>query len=174
MAKENTGVKAKKVKLDASDMIVRGFAYVFITLFAVLCLFPFLLIVATSFTSEPSIMKYGFQIWPREFSLYAYQLIFKTPMVMIKTYGLTIGLTVTGTVIGLFIVAMTGYALQRPDFPFRNGISFYIYFTTLFSGGLVPFYLLVVKYLHLKDSYFAILLICLTNANKTNSKGLRY
>ena len=77
---------------------------------------------------------------------------------MIKTYGLTIGLTVAGTIIGLFIVAMTGYALCRPDFPFRNGISFYIYFTTLFSGGLVPFYLLVVKYLHLKDSYFAILL----------------
>ena len=158
MAKEKTAVKAKKVRLDASDKIVRGFAYVFISLFAALCLFPFLLIVATSFSSEKSIMQYGFQIWPREFSLYAYQLIFKTPMVMIKTYGLTIGLTVAGTIIGLFIVAMTGYALCRPDFPFRNGISFYIYFTTLFSGGLVPFYLLVVKYLHLKDSYFAILL----------------
>ena len=71
---------------------------------------------------------------------------------------MTIGLTLVGTLIGLFLVAMTGYALQRRDFPYRNKIMFYIYFTSLFSAGLVPFYLLIVQYLNLRDSYLAILL----------------
>ena len=143
MAKEKTAVKAKKVRLDASDKIVRGFAYVFISLFAALCLFPFLLIVATSFSSEKSIMQYGFQIWPREFSLYAYQLIFKTPMVMNKTYGLTIGLTVAGTIIGLFIVAMTGICIVQTGFPIPEwNIILYLFYNpvqwrpcTLLSSG---------------------------------------
>jgi ABC-type glycerol-3-phosphate transport system permease component len=67
-------------------------------------------------------------------------------------------MTFCGTLLGLFIISMTGYALQRKDFPFRNGISFYIYFTTLFQGGLVPYYILVTKYMHLKDNYLAVFL----------------
>jgi ABC-type glycerol-3-phosphate transport system permease component len=63
-----------------------------------------------------------------------------------------------GTGVGLLIIAMTGYALQRRDFPFGNPISFYIYFTSLFSGGLVPFYLLMVQTYQLRDSYLAVLL----------------
>ena len=68
-----------------------------------------------------------------------------------------------GTLLGLFIIAMTGYALQRKDFPFRNGIMFYIYFTSLFSAGLVPFYLLIKQTLNLGDTYWAILLPLLMN-----------
>ena len=74
------------------------------------------------------------------------------------SYGLTIGLTVVGTFTGLFIIAMTGYALSRKDFPFRNGISFYIYFTSLFSAGLAPTYLMMTQTYHLKDNYLAVLL----------------
>ena len=72
-------------------------------------------------------------------------------------------MAVVGTLIGLFIIAMTGYALQRKDFPFRNGIMFYIYFTSLFSAGLVPFYLLIKQTLNLADTYWAILLPLLMN-----------
>lgn len=77
---------------------------------------------------------------------------------MIGAYVVTICLAVVGTAIGLFIISMTGYALQRRDFPFRNGIMFYIYFTSLFSAGLVPFYLLIVQTLNLRDTYWAVLL----------------
>jgi multiple sugar transport system permease protein/putative aldouronate transport system permease protein len=70
----------------------------------------------------------------------------------------TILLTVIGTGIGLSIIAMTGYALQRKDFPFRNGISFFIYFTSLFQAGLAPYYLLMTQTYHLKDNYLAVLL----------------
>jgi len=82
---------------------------------------------------------------------------------LVGAYVLTILLTLTGTLIGLFVISMTGYALQRRDFPFRNGISFYIYFTSLFTAGLVPFYYIMIKVYGLKDSYLAILFPLLMN-----------
>jgi putative aldouronate transport system permease protein len=103
-------------------------------------------------------MENGFSLWPKEFSTFAYEIVFKNPRLVIGSYMVTLMITVVGTAVGLFIVAMTGYALQRQDFLYRNKISFYIYFTTLFSGGLVPFYLLITQYLHLKDNYLAVLL----------------
>ncbi|WDM31404.1 ABC transporter permease subunit [Paenibacillus mucilaginosus] len=143
---------------DRSSLIIRIVSYVFIALLAVSCLLPFVLIVATSLTSEASILKNGFNLWPKEFSTYAYRIVFENPELIIGSYIVTLGITLVGTAVGLFLVAMTGYALQRPDFHFRNKISFFIYFTTLFSGGIVPFYLLITQYLHLKDNYLAVLL----------------
>ncbi|MBD8070635.1 carbohydrate ABC transporter permease [Bacillus sp. PS06] len=144
--------------IDFSTIIVRVVGYCFIGLFAISCLLPFVLIVSSSFSSEGAIMEHGFSLWPKEFSTFAYEIVFRNPRLVIGSYVVTMLITVVGTAVGLFIVAMTGYALQRQDFLFRNKISFYIYFTTLFSGGLVPFYLLVTQYLHLKDNYLAVLL----------------
>ena len=79
-------------------------------------------------------------------------------MAILRAYGVTASLTVIGTAMGLFIVAMTAYVLQRKDFKWRNKVSFFFYFTTLFSGGLVPWYILMVKYLGLKDSYLSLLI----------------
>ncbi|MFD2613494.1 carbohydrate ABC transporter permease [Paenibacillus gansuensis] len=146
------------MRTDAATVAVSWFGYVFISLFSLCCLLPFLLVVGTSFTAEGSIHKHGFNFWPREFSTFAYKIVFENPDLILGSYAVTILITAAGTAIGLFLVAMTGYALQRPDFEYRNGISFFIYFTTLFSGGLVPFYLLMTQYLHLKDSYLAVLL----------------
>ena len=146
------------VRLDSSDRIIRGVTYVVITIFSLFCIIPFWMIIASSFASEQSIRMSGFTLWPKEVSLYSYELLFRSPDQMIGAYVVTICLTALGTLIGLFIIAMTGYALQRKDFPFRDGIMFYIYFTSLFSAGLVPFYLLIVQTLGLRDSYWAILL----------------
>lgn len=146
------------VKLDRSDMIIRGFTYVIVTLFSLICVIPFWMIIASSFASEASIRTSGFCLWPKEFSAYSYELLLRSPDQMIGAYVVTIGLAVVGTAIGLFVISMTGYALQRKDFPFRDGIMFYIYFTSLFSAGLVPFYLLIVQTLNLRDTYWAILL----------------
>lgn len=145
-------------RTDFSTLCIRLFSYISITIFSLCCLVPFVLILATSFTSEASIMKSGFNLWPKEFSTFAYKIVFENPRVMVGSYIVTFLITFVGTAIGLFIVAMTGYALQRPDFPYRNKISFFIYFTTLFSGGIVPFYLLMTQYLQLKDNYLAVLL----------------
>lgn len=145
-----------RVKLDGADIFIRGFTYVFTSIFALCCLFPFLLIVMSSFATEDSIRRTGFTIWPSEFTTYSYELIFKAPDMMIGSYLVTIIMTITGTAVGLFIIAMTGYALQRRDFPYRNKISFYIFFTSLFNAGMVPFYLMMVQVYNLRDSYFAV------------------
>lgn len=158
MIAQQTVVKSKKVKLDASDKFIRGFTYVVVSIFALLCVAPFWMIVASSFSTEEAIRRTGFTIWPSDFTTYSYELIMRSPDQLVGAYIVTIALTLVGTVIGLFIIAMTGYALQRRDFPFRNGISFYIYFTSLFSAGLVPFYYLMMKVYGLKDSYLAVLL----------------
>lgn len=144
---------SNKVKLGASDKIVRGFGYVVITIYALACIFPFLLILGSSFTAEEVIRTEGVQLIPKQFTLAAYEMVCKGGGIW-KSYLLTIILTVVGTAVGLTIIAMTGYALQRKDFPFRNGISFYIYFTSLFSAGLAPYYLLMTQTYHLKEQLF--------------------
>ena len=133
-------------------------SYTIITIVALICLIPFLLVLAGSFTEEKEIIMNGYSLFPSKLSLAAYKTALKEPMDILRAYGVTISVTVLGTSLGLFIVAMTGYVLQRKDFVLRNKISFFFYFTTLFSGGLVPWYILMVKYLHLKDNYLALLL----------------
>jgi ABC-type glycerol-3-phosphate transport system permease component len=139
-------------------MALRGFTYVSMSAAALVGVLPFLLILGSSFTTEDSIRRTGFALIPPVFSTQAYQIIFKSPDSLAGAYLLTIALTAVGTALGLFVIAMTGYALSRKDFPFRNAIAFYIYFTSLFSGGLVPFYLLMVQTYQLRDSYLAVLL----------------
>jgi len=124
---------------------------------------PFIIVISGSLTSEKYIIANGFSIIPREFTTKAYQLALSNPMAIIKAYIVTTSITLMGTFIGLFLLSMTSYVLQRKDFEWRNKISFYIYFTSLFSGGLVPWYILMVSYLHLKDNYLALLLPPLLN-----------
>jgi len=146
-----------KIKLTASDYVIRGIGYVFITLFAIASIFPFLVILGTSFETEENIISYGVTLIPRSFTTAAYELVIKGGTIW-ASYGLTIILTIVGTCIGLFICAMTGYALQRRDFPYRNAISFFIYFTSLFQAGLAPYYLLMTQTYHLNNTYWAVLL----------------
>jgi multiple sugar transport system permease protein/putative aldouronate transport system permease protein len=149
---EMTGVK---VKLGVSDIIIRAFGYILITFYALACIFPFLIIIGTSFTSETVIRAEGVQLIPKEFTTKSYEMVMRGGMIW-KSYGLTITLTLCGTIVGLLVIAMTGYALQRKDFPLRNVISFYIYFTSLFSAGLAPYYLLMTQTYKLNDSYLAV------------------
>jgi putative aldouronate transport system permease protein len=150
--------RPRKVRLDKSDYMLRGISYFTVTLFTLFCALPFIMIVSASFSSEGAIMREGFGLLPKEFTLDAYEYIFRAPRQIIGSYVVTILMTVCGTALGLFIIAMTGYALQRRDFPFRNWISFFIYFTTLFSAGLAPTYLWVARDLGLKGSYLAVFL----------------
>ena len=152
------GMHASHIRKDSSQIMINILTYIFVTVFCIICILPFWMIISSSFATEESIRRAGFTLWPVDFSTYSYELLFRSPDQMIGAYVVTIILTLVGTLIGLFLIAMTGYALQRRDFPYRNKIMFYIYFTSLFSAGLVPFYLLIVQYLNLRDSYFAILL----------------
>lgn len=149
---------SNKVKTDASGRVLKWTAYLSVTLFTILCALPFVLIISASFSSEGIIAKEGFGLLPKGFTLEAYNFVFRYPKMIIGSYAVTIALTTIGTFCGLFIIAMTGYALQRKDFPFRNSLSFFIYFTTLFTAGMAPSYIWVSRYLGLKGSYLAVLL----------------
>jgi len=146
------------VRRTTSDYFVELIAVLAIATFTLLCVLPFLLIVSTSFSSEEIVRIKGFSLLPQSLSFEAYKMIFQNGKVIIGSYIVTILLTAAGTLLGLSIISMTGYALNRQDFPFRNGISFFIYFASLFSAGLAPYYLLMVKLYHLKDNYLAVLL----------------
>ncbi|MCD8395696.1 MAG: carbohydrate ABC transporter permease [Lachnospiraceae bacterium] len=150
--------QAGKIKHGKDVIALQVMAYTFCTLIALFCLIPFIMVISGSFSSEESIIQNGFSLLPQDFSLEAYKTVFESPMVVIRAYAVTIGLTATGTVLGLLLQTMTAYVLSRKDFEWRNGFSFFFYFTTLFSGGLVPTYLLYTRTLKLQDSYLALLL----------------
>ena len=145
-----------KIKMGRSTVFVRIVSYLVVTLFALICLLPFILMISASFSTESVINKEGFGLLPKGFTIAAYSWVFRYPKMIIGSYAVTILMTVGGTVVGLFIIAMMGYALQRKDFAFRNGISFFIYFTTLFSAGMAPTFIWVSRYL--KGNYMAVFL----------------
>lgn len=145
-------------KMTKDQMIVNIIGYILIGIFALVCVIPFYLIIVASFTDESELIRNGYPIIPTAFSVQSYLLCLKNPVAIAKAYGTTIGVTVVGTAFAVFIATMTGYVLSRKDFPWRNKFSFFFFFTTLFSGGLVPWYMLCVRYLHFKNSYIGILL----------------
>jgi multiple sugar transport system permease protein/putative aldouronate transport system permease protein len=151
-------MKIKGVKMTASTAVVRMISYLCVSVFSLLCLLPFLLMVSASFSNEGVINQEGFGLLPKGFTITAYSWVFRYPKMILGSYGVTILMTVCGTLMGLFIIAMTGYALQRQDFPLRNVLSFFIYFTTLFTAGMAPTYIWVSRYLNLKGSYMAVFL----------------
>ena len=145
-------------RMSIEEKTFRAVGYTLITGFAILCLIPFLIIIASSFSSESYIIQHGYGLIPGDFTLESYASIFKNPASVFRAYGVTTVVTVVGTIGGIFINTMTGYVLQRKDFPWRNKFSFYFFFTTLFSGGLVPWYILCIKYLKLGNSLLALIL----------------
>ncbi|GHV02898.1 sugar ABC transporter permease [Spirochaetia bacterium] len=146
----------KKNKID--DNILKIVCYVIVGLFALPCLFPFVVMITSSFMPEREIITEGYKLFPKTLTLSAYQFLLRNPKKIINAYKVTIFNTAFGTAFALFFMSMAGYVLNRKDFKYRNFFSFFIYFTTLFSGGLIPSYILMVKHLHLKDSILAMIL----------------
>lgn len=151
------------VALSGDRRAFNFLAYFSIILLTVICLLPFWLVVIGSFTSEAEIYARGYSMWPHEFSLEAYRLAFKYPDQVFRAYGITVSITALGTFVSLLMTSMCGYALQRDDFRSRNFFTMFVFFTMLFNGGLVPWYLLVTNYLKLKDTYWVMILTLLVN-----------
>ncbi len=156
--------QSTKIRQTIDNKILIAVFYVVIGLFALLCLFPFVLMITSSFMKESEIVAEGYKLFPNEWSLTAYQFLLGKSDKLVRAYQVTIFNTVVGTCLGLFFMSMAGFVLNRKDFKYRNGFSFFIYFTTLFSGGLVPTYINMVNNLHLKDSIWAMILPGLMSA----------
>ncbi|MGG1514548.1 carbohydrate ABC transporter permease [Paenibacillus oryzisoli] len=136
----------------------QGLIHLVFVIISVLMVLPFALVVIISVTSEASILKNGYQFIPEALSLDAYRYVLETPEIILQAYGITAFITVVGTLAGLFVTAMTAYVISRRDYRYNRVTTFYVFFTMLFSGGLVPVYILITQYLHMKDTLFALIL----------------
>lgn len=131
---------------------------------AAVCIVPFLFVLMVSFTSEASLQVNGYRFWPEEWSLEAYKYIFKSGSNIIRAYGITIIVTITGTILGLIIMTTFAYALSRKNFAYRKFFTKLIFIPMLFSGGMVSSYLVVTKFLGLKNNILALILpICVSS-----------
>ncbi len=135
----------------------------FIVVCTVFFLLPFLLVISISFTDEEA-LRQGFSLIPEKFSLQGYQYVFKRPGKIIDAYIVTSFQAFGGAFLSIFVMSLCAYPLSRTSFRLRKPITFYIFFTMLFGGGLVPSYILNAQYLHLKDSVWVYILPSLATA----------
>lgn len=147
-----------KIKKSKSTKAFNIISYTVVMLMTIICLLPFIILISGSFSSENALRFEGIGIFPKDFTIQAYSLIFKAPQTIIRAYGVSIFITVVGCVLGVFLTTMTAYVISRKDFKYRNAFSFFFYFTTLFNGGMVSTYIFYIQYLHLKDSLWALIL----------------
>ncbi|MFS0724175.1 carbohydrate ABC transporter permease [Paenibacillus sp. 1P07SE] len=141
---------------------IDAFSYLFMILFSIFCIVPFILIISSSLSDEKAVQETGFVLFPKEFSLFAYKVIFQDSAIF-SAYQTTIIFTVLGTALCLILTSAMAYALSVRTFAHRNKIAFFVYFTMLFNGGLIPTYLLTAKYLGLSDNILVYILPALVN-----------
>ncbi|WP_372630659.1 carbohydrate ABC transporter permease [Cohnella sp.] len=142
--------------MKTNDMNQVAVHAIFILL-AAFCLIPFVLLFMSSVSSESSIVNNGYSFWPKEFSLEAYTYLWSQKSAMFNSYGVTILITLVGTFVGLLISALLAYPLSRRDLPMRGILSFLVFFTLLFNGGLVPTYLIYTEVFHMKNTLMALI-----------------
>lgn len=132
--------------------------------FALACVFPFLLVMVISFTDEKTLARDGYSLFPKKWSLDAYSYLFKAGDQLLRSYGVTILVTVIGTAISLVFISLFAYAISRKTFKYRKFFSFMAFFTMLFNGGLVPSYIVTTRLLGLGNSLWALILPLAVNA----------
>ncbi len=152
-----------KKPVGRDRIIFNILSYIILAVLSIICLLPFLLVLSGSFSSQQSIQLHGYRLIPETFSLDAYKMLFKIPEELFRAYGVTITVTVVGTVLGLLLTSMAAYVLASKDFRYRYQVSFFFYFTSIFGGGLVPWYIFNTKYLHFHNSIIALILPILIN-----------
>ena len=123
---------------------------------SVICVLPFIVIISGSFTSNSVIIRKGFSLLPREFTTEAYKTIFKNPADILQAYKMNFYYTIVGTALGLLVITLTAYVISRKEFKYRNTVSFLIYFTTIFGGGMIPWYVMYANVLNLRGTTLAI------------------
>jgi putative aldouronate transport system permease protein len=142
-----------------------NFIFLLILLAGVVCVAaPMALIVIISFSSEASIAAKGFSFFPSGWTLRAYSYLFRTGNQLFQSYIITIFYTAVGTVISLIVMTLFAYVLAQRRFVFQRALTWYLFVTMLFSGGLIPSYILIVKYLHMRDTVWVFLLGGVVNA----------
>ncbi|SCP98002.1 carbohydrate ABC transporter permease [Anaerobium acetethylicum] len=142
------------VKKDTGFQII---AQLIMMILCILVIFPLALLIMSSISPEADIVKSGYSLIPRSLDFSAYKYIFGEGSIF-HSYFITIAVTLTGTVVGVIMTTMISYTLTVPGLPGKGFISFYVLFTMLFSGGLVPSYMMWSNIFHIKNTVFALLI----------------
>lgn len=152
-------MKHKMKHLSLKQSGVGKFSYIFLAIMSVVFLFPMFLAIMVSITSQDSIRQFGFQIIPTEFSLEAYRMLLdEYASSLLRSMTLTVGTGIIQPVLSIILTVCMAYPLSQPDFKGRDFWRKYLVVTMLFSGGLIPTYILYTKYLHLKNNILIYLL----------------
>lgn len=142
-----------KIKEDRG---IRAASNIILALFSLACLLPFILLIISSFTDEAIVALKGYSFFPEKLSIYAYAYLSSKSVEIGRSYLISIVLTILGTSSSLAITSLLAYPLSKPQLPFRNVFNFFVVFTMLFSGGLVPSYLIYTQIFHIKNTFFAL------------------
>lgn len=134
------------------------FSHLFFIVVSLIMLLPFLLVLSISFSNEMDIAKHGYRFIPLKVDFSAYKYVFANPGPIVNGYMVTIFISVVSMVFSTLLMAMIAYALSREIMQHKSAISFYLYFTMLFGGGMVPTYILITQYLHLTDNLLVYIL----------------
>jgi putative aldouronate transport system permease protein len=148
---------ARPSSLKSQKRISSFIIHLIMTGVGILMLLPFWLVISASFTQNTSLVLEGYRIWPVKFSLEAYNYLFLSPESLVQAYGVTMFVTLFGTFFGLMIMAMIGFGLARIQGTTRRVLSIIVLFPILFSGGLIPFYLIMTQVYHINNSLLALI-----------------
>jgi putative aldouronate transport system permease protein len=151
-------VKMKKRPFNTVSTPVSVAIHIFFIICSAACLLPLLMVISVSLTDENMVLRVGYKLIPSIFSLDSYRFLALDIDQILRSYGISAFVTVVGTVISLVLTALFAYPLFRKDFPFRRFFALFLFITMIFNGGLVPFYLLYIQYLGLRDSIAALIL----------------
>ncbi len=133
-------------------------------IYSLCCIVPILVLISSSLSRESDILRYGYGLLPRHPTTIAYTMSLFDPLLIARGYIVTASITALGTAIGLWLTSTLGYVLAKRSFALRRGLSFYVLFTMLFNGGIVPVYILIAIWLGLKDKLFAMIVPGLVSA----------
>lgn len=148
-----------KKKVSFSDKCVIGFSYAFILLIAVACLYPLLMVVGVSLSDNTAVVKEGYRALPREFTFDTYRyLIAHSGARILRSYGVTICITIIGTLSAMLVTSMIGFAVSIKFLKYRNVITYICNFTIIFSAGLIPWYYVCTKWYGFMDSYAGLII----------------
>lgn len=132
--------------------------------FCISCIYPVLLIIGTSFTDEDAIAKYGYSVIPKVFSTSSYEYILTSAKSILNAYGVTIFVTITGTIGSVAMIALFAYPLSRKELKYRKFFTTFLFITMLFGGGLVPWYMVCTRILNFRNQIYALIIPGLFNA----------
>jgi len=148
----------KKIKI--SDIIIK---FMFL-LFSLAFILPIMTVFGISLTTESEIIEKGYHMIPAHIDFTAYRYVFKNPQTIINAYKVTIFYSFFGTFLSVIVMALMAYPLSRKGYKYRKPIMFYVFFTMLFSGGLIPTYILNTQYLQLGNTIWIYIFPSLASA----------